>query len=90
LRINLIKKHINDTDEADLRSWVFLAINAPDTGRVIEYKAFREYVTHLMESKYIDYLAGLSIDNVSEICRLTGLSRSRIYQLLNKHKKRLI
>jgi two-component system, NtrC family, response regulator len=90
LRINLIKKHISDTGEDGLRSSVFLTINAPDTGQVIEYKALREYVNHLVESKYIDYLAGLSIDNVTEICRRTGLSRSRIYQLLNKHKKRLL
>ncbi len=90
LRLNLIKKLIGDTGEDDLRSSVFLTINAPNTGQVIEYKVLREYVNNLIESKYIDYLAGLSIDNVSEISRLTGISRSRIYQLLSKHKKRLI
>ena len=90
LRINLIKKHIRETGEQDLRSCVFLTFTAPDTGKVIEYKALREFVNNLLESRYIDYLAGLSIDNISEICRLTGLSRSRIYQLLSKHKKRLL
>ena len=90
LRINLIKKHISDTGEQDLRACVFLSITAPDTGKVIEYKALREFVNHLLESRYIDYLSGLSIDNISEICRLTGLSRSRIYQLFSKHKKRLL
>lgn len=86
-RIKILKKTISHTSEDDIRSQVFLNIARPAGGQILRYKAFRDYVNDLMESKYIDYLSSLSIDNVSEICRLTGLSRSRIYQLFQKHKK---
>lgn len=86
-RIKILKKTISYTSEDDIRSQVFLSINRPAERQIMRYKDYREYVNDLMESKYIDYLSSLSIDNVSEVCRVTGLSRSRIYQLFQKHKK---
>ncbi|WP_300456709.1 sigma-54 dependent transcriptional regulator [Desulfobacula sp.] len=90
-RIKILKKNIGipqDTD--DIRSRVFLNISQTSSKQILPYKAFREYVNHLMESRYIDYLAGLPIKNVSEICRMSGLSRSRMYQLFKKHNKKIV
>lgn len=86
-RIKVLKKKISTTKENDFKSNVLLTIRHSADERIMRYKDYKEYVNDLMESKYIDYLTGLDIGNVSEICRLTGLSRSRIYQLLQKHKK---
>ncbi|MCG8641548.1 MAG: sigma-54 dependent transcriptional regulator [Desulfobacterales bacterium] len=88
-RIRILKKKISYTSEDDIRSQVFLNITRPAGKQVMRYKEYREFVNDLMESKYIDYLSSLEIGNVSEICRLTGLSRSRIYQLFQKHKKNI-
>jgi two-component system NtrC family response regulator len=86
-RIGILKKKISTTSENDLKSQVFLSINKPAGEKIMRYPEYKGYVNDLMESKYIDYLASLSVNNVSEICRLTGLSRARIYQLFQKHKK---
>ncbi len=86
-RIKVLKKKIRYSNQDDIHSKVFLTIERPAGREIIQYKAYRDYVNDLMESRYIDYLSDLNIDNVSEICRLTGLSRSRIYQLFQKHKK---
>jgi len=89
-RIKILQKKINTTaNEEDIRSKVFLTISQTSTKNILGYRDYREYVNNLMESKYIDYLSTLPIKNVSEICRLSGLSRSRIYQLFKKHKKKI-
>ena len=90
-RIKILQKEMGasiDTD--DIRSRVFLNIRQTGSKNIIPYKGFREYVNNLMESRYIDHLASLPIKNVSEICRISGLSRSRIYQLFKKHKKNIL
>ncbi|MCF6248000.1 MAG: sigma-54 dependent transcriptional regulator [Desulfobacula sp.] len=90
-RIKILQKKIsNTTDEEDIRSKVFLTISKASAKNFLRYKDYREYVNNLMESKYIDYLSTLPIKNVSEICRMSGLSRSRIYQLFKKHKKNIL
>ncbi len=88
-RIKVLKKKIRYSSEDDIRSKVFLTIERSAGRQIIQYKAYRDYVSDLAESRYIDYLSDLNIDNVTEICRLTGLSRSRIYQLFQKHKKNI-
>lgn len=90
-RIKILQKKISTkTAKDDIRSNVFLTIGHASTKSILRYKEFREYVNNLMESKYIDYLSTLPIKNVSEICRMSGLSRSRIYQLFQKHKKKIL
>jgi len=90
-RIKILQKKISTTtNEDDIRSKVFLTISKASSKSILRYKDFRDHVSNLMESKYIDYLSTLPIKNVSEICRLSGLSRSRIYQLFKKHKKNIL
>lgn len=90
-RIKILRKKIGTTtDGDDIRSRVFLNISQAGSNHILRYKEFREYVNNLMESKYIDYLSSLPTKNVSEICRMSGLSRSRIYQLFKKHKKNIL
>ncbi|MDM8523203.1 sigma-54 dependent transcriptional regulator [Desulfococcaceae bacterium HSG8] len=50
-----------------------------------ELREFRK----LAESEYLDDLIKLSESNVSRACRLSGASRSGLYQLLEKHGKRM-
>jgi two-component system NtrC family response regulator len=89
-RVKILRKKIKNKIDDDIRSKVSLSIYPAASENMIRYKEFRDYVTDLMESKYIDYLATLPIKNVSEICRITGLSRSRIYQLFGKHGKTIL
>ena len=87
-RIKILRKKINvNTGNDDIKGKVFLNISQAPSKNMIQYKEFRDYVNILMESKYIDYLSGLPVKNISELCRMSGLSRSRIYQLFAKHKK---
>ncbi|MBU2453465.1 MAG: sigma-54-dependent Fis family transcriptional regulator, partial [Proteobacteria bacterium] len=87
-RIKILQKKIKiNTGNDDIKEKVFLNISQAPSNNMIQYKEFRDHVNNLMESKYIDYLAGLSVKNISELCRMSGLSRSRIYQLFAKHKK---
>lgn len=54
-----------------------------------QFKKFRELITNMIESKYMDELVERSGGNVSEAGRLSAVSRARLYQLLKKHNKSL-
>jgi two-component system NtrC family response regulator len=45
---------------------------------------WREY-KDIYEKSYIEKLRLLSENNVSKACRISGLSRTRLYQLINKY-----
>jgi len=51
---------------------------------ITELPMWREY-KDLYEKSYIEKLKLLAGGNVAKACRMSGLSRTRFYQLLNKH-----
>jgi len=53
--------------------------------RLPPFHEFRESVYAEAERNYLHDLMGLAEDDISEACRLSGLSQSRIYALLKKH-----
>ena len=40
---------------------------------------------HLMERRYLEHLTKLTHGNRKESCRISGLSRTRLFELLKKH-----
>jgi two-component system, NtrC family, response regulator len=51
--------------------------------------SWREY-KDLHEKSYIQKLQLVADNNISEACRISGLSRTRLYQLLNKYNNALL
>jgi len=47
---------------------------------------YRDAVYHEAENHYLQDLMRLSKQNIAEACRLSGLSQSRLYALMNKHE----
>ena len=58
---------------------VVLPINIP------KFREFREIALNQFESYYLQQLMVSTADNVREACRISGLSRSRLYELLKKY-----
>jgi two-component system NtrC family response regulator len=58
---------------------VVLPINIP------KFREFREIALNQFESYYLQQLMVSTADNVREACRTSGLSRSRLYELLKKY-----
>jgi two-component system NtrC family response regulator len=48
-------------------------------------KAARQEAVDAMEQAYLQRLVQLSDASISTACRLSGLSRARLYELLSKH-----
>ena len=53
--------------------------------KILPYKEYRIKLAELGEKRYFSHLTSLAKGNVKEACRLSGLSRSRLYHLLQKH-----
>ncbi len=56
------------------------------TQRLPRFQDFRESVYIEAEKHYLQDLMALAEDNIPEACRLSGLSQSRLYALLKKHR----
>ncbi len=54
--------------------------------QVPKFHDYRETVYHQAEKTYLHDLMSLADDNITEACRLSGLSQSRLYALLKKHQ----
>jgi len=52
-------------------------------------KVFREQYYAVLEARYLDWLVSAAEGDVARACRLAGISRSRLYQLLEKHGRSL-
>ena len=52
------------------------------SGDLPEFRVFREQ----MEARYIQDLMARTGNEVKEACTLSGLSKSRLYELLKKHR----
>lgn len=48
-------------------------------------KAARQEAVEAMEQAYLQRLVQLSEASISTACKLSGLSRARLYELLSKH-----
>jgi two-component system NtrC family response regulator len=48
-------------------------------------KAARQEAVDAMEQAYLQRLVQLSDTSISTACKLSGLSRARLYELLSKH-----
>jgi two-component system NtrC family response regulator len=58
----------------------------PDRGgEALSLKDFREAGLARLEKEYLASLMQRTNGNISEACRISGLSRSRLYTLLKKH-----
>jgi two-component system NtrC family response regulator len=56
-----------------------------DIGTPQDYREFRESVLNGPEKKYLQDLMALSMGNIKEACRISGLSRTHLYNLMKKH-----
>ncbi|MBE0599245.1 MAG: sigma-54-dependent Fis family transcriptional regulator [Desulfuromonadales bacterium] len=54
--------------------------------RLPSFHDFRETAFSQAEKNYLHDLMSLAEDNIPEACRLSGLSQSRLYALLKKHR----
>jgi two-component system NtrC family response regulator len=50
------------------------------------FKEMRDNAVFDLESSYFKSLFSLTDGNIQEICRISGLSRSRLYSILKKHR----
>lgn len=66
--------------------------NASPEDPAVAIPPFREYrnsVLDAAERQYLENLIWVARDNVNEACRVSGLSKSRLYELLRKHSIQL-
>lgn len=61
-----------------------LPLQRPD-GSLPLLKEVRRETIHAMEENYLNQLVLLSDSSAKTACKLSGLSRARLYELLNKH-----
>jgi len=54
--------------------------------RLPRFRDFRDSVYADAEKHYMEELMGLAEENVADACRISGLSQSRLYALLKKHR----
>ena len=52
---------------------------------LMKWKAFREENASRLEKQYLQRLMAYSQGSIREACRISGLSRARLYALLDKH-----
>ncbi len=63
------------------------AENGPDwTGRPASLKEFRDAGVARLEKDYLESLMQATAGKIGEACRISGLSRSRLYTLLKKYQ----
>ena len=56
------------------------------SGKLPTMKAFRKRATERAERQYIDKLIELTGDDIEKACRLSGLKRARLYELIKKYR----
>ncbi len=56
------------------------------TGELPPIKAVRQQTIELMEQAYLEKLVEASETSVAKACDISGLSRARLYELLQKHR----
>lgn len=84
-RINVIKKNIGSRDLQKNNSPVQLQLKEMSHENFLPFKQVREQAVSQLEHDYLEQLSRLSAGNITNACRLCGISRARLYQLLKKH-----
>jgi two-component system NtrC family response regulator len=57
----------------------------PTAESLIPYKDYRTRLLENGEKRYFTHIASISNGNITEACRLSGLSKSRLYYFLQKY-----
>ncbi len=79
-RATLSKKSVSLADEYSIVKEDLISTERP--------MLFKDYRTRLLEDgekKYFTHITSFAKGNIKEACRLTGLSKSRLYYFLQKH-----
>jgi two-component system NtrC family response regulator len=66
--------------------------DGPDVGvpaKLPRLKVFREEMYAKAEEKYLQQLIKSSHGDIEEACRISGLGRARLYEILTKHHMKL-
>ncbi|MBA4391998.1 MAG: hypothetical protein C0407_00430 [Desulfobacca sp.] len=61
------------------------AIKIPGDGPLVTFQEIRETTLAEMEQKYFQRLMELTKGSLKEACRISGLSRNRLYIYLKRH-----
>jgi two-component system NtrC family response regulator len=56
-----------------------------DTELALSFKEYRTQLLETGEKRYFTNIASLAQGNIKEACRISGLSKSRLYYFLQKH-----
>lgn len=85
-RISIIKRRI-EHKVAPIRLGATLRLELADMSRdgFPTFRQARHLTSVLMEKEYLEQLARLSAGKIEKACRLSGIARARLYQLLKKH-----
>jgi DNA-binding NtrC family response regulator len=59
---------------------------APPAANLPKWQDFRDDILTQGEKKYLQHLLALSGDNLKKSCEISGMSRSRLYELLKKYQ----
>ena len=81
MRASLVRDSVKNPLAADADPDIFLSLSELTVGNFLLYKTYRTRMEHL----YLARLMQLSSGNKIEACRLSGLSRTRLFELLKKH-----
>jgi two-component system NtrC family response regulator len=76
-RTSVLKRRPPEPQSGDVPEW---------TGTPVALKDFREAGLVRLEKDYLNSLMRATAGNIGEACRISGLSRSRLYTLLKKYK----
>jgi len=82
IRIKVKRDHFGE-EEKEIE---FLQSTAPGSGsNLMTFHERREAAIAEMEKQYLGELIAYTKGNIKEACKVSGLSRSRLYGLLKKH-----
>ena len=82
LRATLIRDSVKSTLSADVDPGISFSLSELTAGNFMRFKTYRTRMEHL----YLSRLMQLSSGSKKEACRLSGLSRTRLFELLKKHR----
>ena len=85
-RINVLQKKIGYKDKPHKKDVpIQLKLGKMTKDSFLTFKQTREQVVDLLEHDYLEQLAMISSGDISNACRISNISRARLYQLLKKH-----
>jgi two-component system NtrC family response regulator len=88
MRIDLARSSARKEDNGNDKPVPDLALPAAgtsDPGKLPKLKAFRKIAAAEAERKYLKDLIDFADGDLRQVCKVSGLSRSRLYELLKKH-----